>query len=98
MRFGDEVVLCSPQAPYRPYRPIDLANEEIMEAESHIPMIGCYAQDMCIDTDTSAVRSMHTTATSPLAGDRGVPCSVAPFPWPVVDQWSCTCKLSSWVG
>jgi hypothetical protein len=30
-----------------------------MEAESHIPMIGCHAQDMCIDTDTSAVRSMH---------------------------------------
>jgi hypothetical protein len=29
-----------------------------MEAESHIPMIGCHAQDMC--TDTSAMRR-HTT-------------------------------------
>jgi hypothetical protein len=49
-------VVCKP--PTAPYRPIDLANREIMEAESHTPMIGCHVQDMC--TDTSAMRR-HTT-------------------------------------
>jgi hypothetical protein len=43
---GGWEVLCSPQAPYRP---MDLANAEIMEAESLIPMIGYHhAYGICI--------------------------------------------------